>query len=171
MTGMVGQSSIVRAAAVVVAVVFAVASVAADVAMKTVDTGLGFSLSVPETWTKGQPSKNNKFVIGSSDEDFAVVVSDFGPAQTDTAQALAIYRESFSKSGLAPQTESEMTVGGKTVKRFVLRFESPDGPGHGEAVLVQVADEMYAVLVVTPVATAETRRTTIAKIFESIAIK
>jgi len=140
------------------------------VAMQTVRTGLGFSVSVPAAWTRGDPIRNDKLVIGARDDDFALVVADFGPAQADTAQALAVYRESFLKNGFTPVTETETTVAGRTFPRFVLRLDSPDGEGHAEAVLVRSGDEIYAVLVVTPAASLEDRRATIARIFESITL-
>jgi hypothetical protein len=142
----------------------------ATVPMKPVDTGLGFTLSVPEAWAKGQPSRNNKFVMGSLEDDFAVVVADFGPAQPDPAAAATIYRESFVRHGLTPTTESEVVVAGKATTRYVLRLETTDGEGHAEAVLVQVRDEVYAVMVVTPTVLVEQRRAVIAKILDSIAM-
>lgn len=139
--------------------------------VKTLDTGLGFTISVPESWEKGPPDKNNKFVAGDREADFSVVVSDFGPAQSDTATADKIYRASFVKYGLDLKTEAEMTVSGRSVRRYVFAFETPDGPGHAEGVILTVGDEVYSVLVVTPAAAADARRDAIAKILTSIAIK
>jgi hypothetical protein len=156
--------------ALLMMVVAALAAPQAPVPMKVVDTGLGFKLSVPETWATGQPTRNNKFIMGSLEDDFAVVVADFGPAQTDAAAAAAIYRESFIRHGLTPTTESDVVVAGRTMKRYVFRLETPDGEGHAEAVLVQVRDEVYAVMVVTPASLAEQRRGVIAKILDSIAM-
>lgn len=140
-------------------------------ATQTVDTGLGFTLSVPATWTRGVAVRNDKFVMGSVDEDFAVIVADFGTAQADQAQALAVYRESFLKSGFTPVTELDATVAGQTTKRIVFRLDTPDGPAHAEAIMLRVGDEMFAVLVVTTLAASDIRRPAIAKIFESIALK
>lgn len=140
-------------------------------ATQNVDTGLGFTLSVPATWTRGVAVRNDKFVMGSVDEDFAVIVADFGAAQTDQAQALAVYRESFLKNGFTPVTELEATIAGQTTKRIVFRLNTPDGPAHAEAVMLRVGDEMFAVLVVTTLAASDIRRPAIAKIFESIALK
>lgn len=139
--------------------------------VKTVDTGLGFTFSVPESWATGQPSGNNKFVIGSRDDDFAVIVTDFGPAQGDAGAAHAIYRESFAKSGFALQSEEDLTVAGKPAKRMVFTLETPNGQAHAEVVMLTVADEAYAVLVVTSVESLDERRPVIAKIFGSIALK
>ena len=156
--------------AIVMMVVVALAAPQADVKMKTVDTGLGFSLAVPEAWAKGQPSRNNKFVMGSLEDDFAVVVADFGPAQSDAGAAAAIYRESFVRHGLTPTTESDVVIAGRTTKRYVFRLETPDGVGHAEAVLVTVRDEVYAVMVVTPAMLVDARRDVIARILDSIAM-
>src|SRR5215203_155465 len=147
---------------IVAAAFFALVAPQATGPMKTVDTGLGFTLSVPEPWAKGQPSRNNKFIMGSLEDDFAVVVADFGPAQPDAAAAATVYRESFVRHGLTPTTESEVVVAGKPAKRYVLRLETPDGDGHAEAVLVQIQDEVYAVMVVTPAKLVERRREVIA---------
>jgi predicted Zn-dependent protease len=173
-----GVGTIVRTIAVIVAACAAWTACAAGARAqggtpptKSVDTGLGITLSLPETWTRAQPYKNNKFVAGSADDDFSVLVADFGPAQTDAAEALTIYRESFLKNGLAPETETEMTIGGTTVRRYVLRLDTPAGPGHAEAAMVRVGDEMYAVVVVTPSSSLEARRATIAKILESIVVR
>jgi hypothetical protein len=155
--------------ALVIMIVVALAAPQTAPRMKTVDTGLGFSISVPESWAKGRPTRNNKFLIGSLEEDFSVVVADFGPAQSDAAMADAVYRESFARHGLVPTTETEVVVGGKPVKRYVLRLETPDGVGHAEAVMLRVQDEVYAVMVVTPASDVERRREVIAAILGSIA--
>ena len=63
-----------------------------DPQMRTVDTGLGFSLSVPDAWTRGQPSRNDKFVIGAPSDDFSVIVADFGQVQADAVKAANVYR-------------------------------------------------------------------------------
>ena len=139
--------------------------------MKPVDTGLGFSISVPDGWTKGQPFKNNKFVMGAGDQDFSVIVADFGPAQPDEAQALAVYRESFAKTGLKLVTERAVDGRGGVAKQYVFTLETPDGPGHAEGVMVHVGDEVYMVLVVTPAAAFEARRATIAAILESVTVR
>ncbi len=156
--------------ALLMIVVAALLAPQAPAPMKTVDTGLGFTLSVPEAWAKGQPSRNNKFIMGSLEDDFAVVVADFGPAQSDPTTAATIYRESFVRHGLTPTTESDAVVAGRPSKRYVFRLETPDGEGHAEAVMVQVQDEVYAVMVVTPQTLVERRREVIAKILASIAI-
>ena len=156
--------------ALLMMVVVALAAPQTAPSMKTVDTGLGFTLSVPEAWAKGQPSRNNKFVMGSLDDDFAVVVADFGPAQPDQAAAATVYRDSFVRNGLTPTTETDAVVAGRPTKRYVFRLETPDGDGHAEAVMVQVRDEVYAVMVVTPATLLERRRDVIAKILGSIAI-
>jgi hypothetical protein len=156
--------------ALLMIVVVALVAPQTAVSMKTVDTGLGFTLSVPEAWAKGQPSRNNKFVMGSLDDDFAVVVADFGPVQPDPTAAASIYRESFLRHGLTPTTETEVVVAGKPTKRYVFRLETPDGEGHAEAVMIQVQDEVYAVMVVTPATLVERRREVIAKILGSIAM-
>jgi hypothetical protein len=140
-------------------------------ALKSVETGLGFSISVPETWAKGQPAGNNKFVMGSRDDDFAVIAADFGPVQTDAAAAARVYRDSFTTNGMTVETETEMALGGKTLKRFVLAIDTPAGPGHVDAVLLPVGDEVYAVMVVTPAASLDARRQVISQILESIALK
>jgi hypothetical protein len=158
------------ALAVVIRTVVALLALQAAAPMKTIDTGLGFTISVPEAWQRGQPYKNNKFVMGGGDEDFAVVVSDFGPAQADPAGAHAVYRESFAKAGLTIVSERQ-AEGGKAVKQYVLRLETPDGPGHAEAALVEAGGETYAVVVVTPEAAAAARRETIAKILDSITVR
>lgn len=137
----------------------------------TVDTGLGFTIAVPASWARGQPSGNNKFVIGNPDEDFAAVVADLGPAQADAAAAKAVYLESFARSGLALVSEADATVAGRPAKRLVFSFETPAGAGHAEAVIVTAGDESYAVLVITPAAALEARRPAIARILESIALK
>lgn len=156
--------------ALLMIVVVALVAPQTTVPMKTVDTALGFTLSVPEAWAKGQPSRNNKFVMGSLDDDFAVVVADFGPAQPDPTAAATIYRESFLRHGLTPTTETEVVVAGTPTKRYVFRLETPDGEGHAEAVMIQVRDEVYAVMVVTPTTLVERRREVIAKILGSIAM-
>jgi predicted Zn-dependent protease len=137
-------------------------------ATQTVDTKLGFSLLVPASWKRGNPVRNDRLVMGAGDEDFSLVVADFGAAQTDASTALAVYRESFLKSGLTPVTETDATIGGKPARRFVFTLDTPDGPGHAEAVLLRSGDEIFAVLVVTPAATADARKATIAAIFDSI---
>jgi len=168
---MSGQGRVIRAIAV--ALLACAAAHAQGVAgpMKAVDTGLGFSISVPDGWTKGQPYKNNKFVMGAGDDDFSVIVADFGPAQPDAAQALAVYRESFARNGLTLVTERTVEGRGAAATQYVFTLETPDGPGHAEGVLVQAADEVYMVLVVTPAAAFEPRRATIAKILESVTVR
>jgi len=140
-------------------------------ALKSVETGLGFSMSVPETWAKGQPAGNNKFVMGSREDDFSVIVADFGPVQTDAAAAARVYRDSFTTNGMAVETETEMALGGKPFKRFVLTIDTPGGAAHVDAVMLPVGDEVYAVMVVTPASSLEARRAVITKILESIALK
>lgn len=140
----------------------------ATVAFKSVDTGLGFSLSVPEHWAKGAPSGNNKLIVGSQEDDFAVIVADFGPAQQDRTAADAVYRDSFLRNGMTVTTETELEIGGKPYKRFILSIDTPSGPGHVEAVMVTVGDETFAVLAITPAAKLEARRAAIVKIFSSI---
>lgn len=140
-------------------------------ATQTVETGLGFKLSVPASWKRGNPVRNDRVVMGSGDDDFSLVVADFGAAQTDETAALAVYRESFLKNGLTPVTESDAKVGGRPARRYVFKFDTPAGEGHAEAVLLRSGDEMFAVLVVTPSATADARRATIAAIFDSIAFE
>jgi hypothetical protein len=165
------QGEVIRAVAVVLVACVAAVAQGAPGPMKTVDTGLGFSISVPEGWTKGQPFKNNKFVMGAGDEDFSVVVADFGPAQPDDSQALAVYRESFAKNGLTLVTERAVEGRGAVTKEYVFALETPDGPGHAEGVLVQAADEVYMVLVVTPAAALDARRATIAAILASVTVR
>jgi hypothetical protein len=140
-------------------------------ALESVETGLGFSISLPGTWAKGQPAGNNKFVMGSRDDDFAVIVADFGPVQADAAAAARVYRDSFTTNGMAVETETDMALGGKTLKRFVLAIDTPGGAGHVDAVLLPVGDEVYAVMVVTPTASLDARRQVISKILESISLK
>jgi hypothetical protein len=158
---------VIGVVAVALLAAVAASAQAAAASMKTVDTGLGFSISVPEGWTKGQPVKNNKFVMGAGDEDFSVIVADFGPAQPDAAQALAVYRESFAKNGLTLVTERDV-AGRPGSKEYVFALETPDGPGHAEGVLVHAGDEVYMVLVVTPAAALDARRGTIAAILGSV---
>jgi hypothetical protein len=164
---MSAQGRVIRAVAVALLAAVAASAQAAAASMKTVDTGLGFSISVPEGWTKGQPVKNYKFVMGAGDEDFSVIVADFGPAQPDAAQALAVYRESFAKNGLTLVTERDV-AGRPGSKEYVFALETPDVPGHAEGVLVQDGDEVYMVLVVTPAAALDARRATIAAILGSV---
>lgn len=158
-------------AIVLVACAFVWCSAADGEPTQTVDTGLGFTMALPSTWTRGQPNRNDKFVMGAGEDEFSVIVADFGPAQTDQTQALDVYRESFLKNGLTPVTETDATVAGKQTKRFVFRLETPAGAGHAEAVLLRVGDEMFAVVVVTSAGQVEARRATIAKIFESIVVR
>lgn len=162
---------VIRAVAVAIVACIAASAQAAAGPMKTVDTGLGFSVSVPDGWTKGQPYKNNKFVMGAGDEDFSLIVADFGPAQPDASQALAVYRESLAKNGLTLVTERAVEGRGAVSKEYVFALETPDGPGHAEGVLVQSADEVYLVLVVTPAAALDARRETISAILASVTVR
>jgi hypothetical protein len=168
---MSAQGRVIRAVAVALLAAVAASAQAASVPMKTVDTGLGFSISVPEGWTKGQPVKNNKFVMGAGDEDFSVIVADFGPAQPDAAQAMAVYRESLAKNGLTLVTERDIAGRTGPAKEYVFALETPDGPGHAEGVLVHASDEVYLVLVVTPAAALDARRPTNAAILGSVTVR
>jgi hypothetical protein len=163
-------TTLLRAALLAALLAAATPGYAGDDAVKAVDTGLGFTISVPASWAKGTPSGNNKFLIGNREEDFAVIVTDFGPAQSDRAAAWALYQSSFTGSGFTLQSEAEVTVGGQPSKRMVFRLETQSGLAHAEVVMLTVADEAYAILVVTPVASLEARRATIAAIIDSIKI-
>ena len=170
MRSRIAHFAVARAAVAALVLLILATATLADVATKTVDTGLGFTFVVPDTWIKGTPSGNNKFIIGSEEEDFAVIVTDFGPAQQDEGAALAIYRESFAKSGFTLQTETEATIAGKPSKRLIFLLETANGKAHAEVAMVNSDGETYAILVVTPVDEIEKRRATIAKIFDSIAL-
>jgi hypothetical protein len=164
------HSLVARVAAAALVLVALSAAALADASTKTVDTGLGFTIAVPTSWIKGTPSGNNKFIIGSEQEDFALIVTDFGPAQADEGAALAIYRESFAKSGFALQTEADATIAGKPSKRLVFVLETANGKAHAEVAMVNADGETYAILVVTPLEQIEARRATIARIFDSVAL-
>jgi hypothetical protein len=139
--------------------------------MKTVDTGLGFALSVPEPWVVGRPSNNNKFLAGSSEDDFAVVVTDFGPVVSDASLSDANYRESFAANGLDLKATAEVTISGRAFRKYIFKLNTPAGEGHAEALMVPVGSEMYSVMVVTPAAALGQRRAVMARILESIAFK
>jgi hypothetical protein len=154
--------------AVAVSAVVAAAQGGAPAKMKTVDTKLGFTVDVPETWTVGTPAENNKFEVGNSDEDFALVVTDFGPVPSDLAAADAIYKEGFASSGFTLKSASDATVAGTSVKRYVFSIAADSGEGHVEVVMLPVGGEMYSVLVATPAASLASRQAVIAKLFDSI---
>jgi hypothetical protein len=141
-----------------------------DAKMKTVDTKLGFTIDVPEAWTVSPPSENNKFEVGSGDEDFALVVTDF-PALPDAAEADALYKESFASTGFKLKSSSDVKVSGKTVKRYVFSMDAETGEGHVEVVMLPVGDAVYSVLVATPAAALAARQAVIAKMFDSIVLK
>jgi hypothetical protein len=141
------------------------------VELRTHDTGLGFTVAVPASWTVGNPSGNNKFVAGNRDEDFSLVVSDFGPVPTDAVEAEKVYRASFGRFGLTLVTTSDVVIGGASVKRYVLSLKADATEGHAEVVMLAVGGTTYGVMVVTPSASAEARRALIGRVFESIVVK
>lgn len=162
------------AGCVVLAMCLAVAASTHDfstAAVKPVDTRLGFTFEVPDFLQQGIASGNNRLVLGSVDDDFAVIVADFGPDQTDVAARDAVYRSALSRAGLTVATETDVTAAGRTFKRFVCTVETPAGVGHAEAVLVPVAGQVYALTVITPAATFDSRQPAIKRLFESIRIK
>jgi hypothetical protein len=139
-------------------------------ALKSFDTGLGFSVGLPATWVVGRPSGNNKFVAGSKDEDFSIVVTDFGPVPADAAEAEKVYRSSFDRYGFSLVTTADAVVAGAKVKRYVFSMKADAAEGHVEVVMLTARQTTYGVMVVTPVATAEARRPLIGRIFESITV-
>ena len=143
----------------------------ANVKMKPVDTKLGFTISIPEVWAIDQPSDNNKFQAGSADDDFAVIITDFGPVPTDMAAGDANYRESFASTGFKLKSATEATVSGKTVKKYAFSLDTDTGEGYAEVVMLPIGEEMYSVLVATPAASLDKRQAIIEKILGSIAVK
>jgi hypothetical protein len=141
--------------------------------LKPVDTGLGFSIAVPSTWVVGTPSPSgsSKFVAGSRAEDFSVIVTDFGPLSSDSVEAEKTYRSSFDRYGFTVVTTADEVVAGVSVKRYVFSMKADTGDGHVEVVMLPVAGNMYAVMLVTPATSAEARRPLIASIFKSIVVK
>jgi hypothetical protein len=139
--------------------------------LKPVDTGLGFSIGVPQTWVVGTPAGQSKFVAGSKAEDFSVVVTDFGPVPSDLVEAEKAYRSSFDRYGFTMVTTADEVVAGTSVKRYVFSMKADASAGHVEVVMLPVAGNMYAVMLVTPAASAEARRLLIANIFKSIVVK
>ena len=142
-----------------------------SVKMKTVDSGLGFTLAVPEPWVVGAATGNNKFQAGSGEDDFAVIVTDFGPVAQDAAAANAVYRDSYERSGFVLKSSSEATVAGVAVTRYVFAIDAEAGEGHLEIVMLPVGGEMYSVMVATPAKEIASRRDAIEKIFASLAMK
>lgn len=142
----------------------------ATAAFKTVDSKLGFTFDVPDFLQTGATSGSNRVVLGSPDDDFAVVVSDFGADQTDVAARDAVYRAALLRAGLEVTTETDVTAAGRTLKRYVCKVDTSAGPGHAEAVLVSVSGRVYLLMVVTPATTVDARKAAITRIFESIRI-
>lgn len=137
--------------------------------MKRMDTGYGFSIDVPATVERGPQAGNARLVLGDAADDFTIVVANFGPKQDSLAAAGAVYRESFGKSGMRVDTESDVVVGSVPGRRFVMSFDATAGrKGHAEAVLFPVADEVFAVIVVVPESTIEARRALIGRVLDSI---
>jgi hypothetical protein len=143
----------------------------ASVKMKTVDSGLGFTFAIPEPWVVGTPSGNNKFQAGGGGDDFAVIITDFGPVAKDAAAADAVYRDSFTRSGFVLKSAANATVAGVEVKRYVFSVDSDSGEGHLEVVMLPVGAEMYSVMVATPASEVSARRDAIEKIIASLALK
>jgi len=143
----------------------------ATLTMRTVDTKLGFDIDVPDFLTKGATSGNTKLLYASTEDDFAVIVADFGPEQTDVAGRDAIYRSSFQRNGIEIQTESTVTANGRSYVRFICAVPTPAGAGYAEAVIIPVGGEIYVAMVVTPAATVEKRRTAIDRVLQSIKMR
>ena len=136
--------------------------------MKRVETGYGFSLEIPAALERGPQAGNARLVFASVSDDFTVVVANFGPKQDDATAASRVYRESFDKSGMTIETESDVIVSSIPGRRFVMKFDSPSGAGHAEAVLFPVGDEVFGVVAVVPAAGLESRRPVLRRILESI---
>jgi hypothetical protein len=161
-----------RVALTLVAVVAVAARVVAQAPeMRKLDTGLGFSVSVPASWTVGSPSGKNRFVAGNRDEDFSLVVTDFGPVPADAAEAEKVYQASFGRYGLALEATADIAVGGANVRRYVFSMKADGADAHAEVVMLPVGGTTYAVMVVTPKVSADARRAVIGKVFESIVVK
>lgn len=135
---------------------------------KRFDTGYGFSIDLPAGLERGPQAGNARLVFASSTEDFTVVVANFGPKQEDTAAAGRVYRESFNKSGMTIETESDVVVSAVPARRFVMKFDSPSGAGHAEAVLFPVGDEVFGVIAIVPIAGLEARRQMLGRVMDSI---
>lgn len=135
---------------------------------KRFDTGYGFSIDIPAGLERGPQTGNARLVFASATDDFTIVVANFGPRQEDAAAASRVYRESFSKSGMTIETESDVVVSSVPGRRFVMKFDSPSGAGHAEAVLFPVGDEVFAVIAVVPTAGLEARRPMLGRVLDSI---
>jgi hypothetical protein len=138
--------------------------------MRSVDTGLGFTVSVPATWIVGKPSGRNRFVVGSADEDFTLVVTDFGPVPSDAAEAEKVYWSGFEAFGLTLVTTADAVVAGLPAKRYVFTMKADAGNGHVEVVMLPVQGTAYGLMIATPAASADARRAVIAKMFESVSV-
>lgn len=158
----------------VLAFVWLVATARAEgppVELKPVDTGAGFSVALPATWTVGRPSGNVRFVAGNQTDDVAISVTDLGPTPEDSGAAEKIYRASFERSGFELVTTADFSVAGVTARRFVFAMKTATPEGHAEILLVPASGRTYAVMIATPAASFEARRHLILRIFESIAMK
>lgn len=140
------------------------------VKMRTVDSGLGFTVSIPDPWVVGAPVGNNKFRAGSGQDDFALIVTDFGPVAKDASEGEAIYRESLERSGFVFKSSTDATVSGISVRRYVFAIASQASEGYLEMLMVPVGGEMYSVMVVTSAKDLAARRQTIDKILASVQI-
>jgi hypothetical protein len=138
--------------------------------LKSVDTGLGFSVGLPVTWVVGRPSGNNRFVAGNANEDFSVVVTDFGAATSDAVEADKVYRNSFDRYGFSLVTTADEVIAGATVKRYVFSLKTESSVGHVELVMVPAGGRTYAIMIATPAASADSRRALIGRIFASISV-
>ncbi len=138
--------------------------------MKRLDTGYGFSIEVPVGLERGPQAGNARLVLANAPDDFTVVVANFGPVQQDTVTAARVYRESFAKSGMEITTEEDVVVSSAPARRFVMKFSSPAGPGHAEAVLFPVGDEVFGVVTVCPAAAIDARRPVVRRVLDSIRI-
>lgn len=135
---------------------------------KRFDTGYGFSIDLPAGLERGPQAGNARLVFANATEDFTVVVANFGPKQDDAAAASRVYRESFNKSGMTIETESDVVVSSVPARRFVMKFDSPSGAGHAEAVLFPVGDEVFGVIAIVPTAGLEARRPILGRVLDSI---